>query len=143
VIGVGDVTLSGGGLYLYRASNVIIRNLTIVGSSEDNIGLHYSHHVWIDHCTLADATDGNLDMTQGSDHVTISWCKFHYHVTFHHNWWGAGCIERMPSVRFGRVHVFNNHYNTPGNNYAIRTRVGAEVRRRGSCSRRATTCPSS
>jgi pectate lyase len=33
----------------------------------------------------------------------------------------------MPSVRFGRVHVFNNYYNAPGNNYCIRTRINAEV----------------
>jgi pectate lyase len=24
-------------------------------------------------------------------------------VTFHHNWWADGVIERMPRVRFGDV----------------------------------------
>jgi pectate lyase len=151
VIGVGNVVLSGGGLYLYRSTNSIIRNLTISGSSEDNIGIHYSHHIWIDHCTLIDSTDGNIDITQSSDYLTISWCKFlytadsghnfvnliaandgengsQYHTTFHHNWWSTLCVERMPSVRFGRVHCFNNYYNAPGNNYCIRTRVEAECR---------------
>jgi pectate lyase len=151
VIGLGNVVLSGGGLYLYRSTNVIIRNLTISGSSEDNIGVHYSDHVWIDHCTLIDATDGQLDITQTSDYLTISWCKFlytvnsghdfvnliassdadngsQYHTTFHHNWWSTLCIERMPSVRFGRVHCFNNYYNAPGNNYCVRTRIEAECR---------------
>ncbi len=33
----------------------------------------------------------------------------------------------MPSVRFGRVHVFDNYFNAPGNNYCIRTRINAEV----------------
>jgi pectate lyase len=42
------------------------------------------------------------------------------HVTFHHNWWGQLVHERMPRVRFGRVHVYNNFYNSPGNNYCIR-----------------------
>jgi pectate lyase len=151
VIGVGNVVLSGGGLYLYRSTNTIIRNLTISGSSEDNIGIHYSHHIWIDHCTLIDATDGSIDITQSSDYLTISWCKFlytvdsghdfvnliaandgengsQYHTTFHHNWWSTLCAERMPSVRFGRVHCFNNYYNAPGNNYCVRTRIEAECR---------------
>jgi len=154
VIGVGNVVLSGGGLYLYRSTNTIIRNLTISGSSEDDIGIHYSHHLWIDHCTLIDATDGELDITQGSDYITVSWCRFaytanppaadhkfvsliassdsdnssQYHVTYHHDWWDVNCVERMPSVRFGRVHCFNNYYTAPGNNYCIRTRVEAELR---------------
>jgi pectate lyase len=34
----------------------------------------------------------------------------------------------MPSVRFGRVHVFNDYYNAPGNNYCVRTRKEAECR---------------
>ena len=33
----------------------------------------------------------------------------------------------MPSVRFGRVHVYNCYYNCTGNNYCIRTRIDAEV----------------
>jgi pectate lyase len=151
VIGVGDVVLSGGGLYLYRSGNVIIRNLTIDGSSEDGIGLHYSGNVWIDHCTVKNSSDGGIDITQSSDYITISWCKFiydadtghnfvnliassdsdngsQYHTTFHHNWWSTHCVERMPSVRFGRAHVFNNYYNAPGNNYCVRTRIEAELR---------------
>jgi pectate lyase len=154
VIGFDGVVLSGGGLYLYRSTNTIIRNLTIRSSTEDNIGVHFSDHVWIDHCTFYDATDGQLDITQSSDYLTISWCKFfytdnppagdhrfvsliassdadngsQYHVTYHHNWWSTNCIERMPSVRFGRVHVFNDYYSAPGNNYCVRTRIEAECR---------------
>ena len=154
VIGLGNVVLSGGGLYLYRSTNVIIRNLTITSSTEDDIGIHYSDHIWIDHCTLVDATDGELDITQSSDYITVSWCKFYYtdnppapdhklvsliassdadngtqyHITYHHNWWSVNCVERMPLVRFGRVHAFNNYYHAPGNNYCIRTRIQAECR---------------
>ncbi len=142
VIGVGKVTLSGGGLYLYRSSNVIISNLTISGSTEDDIGIHYSTHIWIDHCTLVDAPDGEIDITQSSDYLTISWCKFYYtkdlghnfvnliassdsdsgsqyHITFHHNWWSTLCMERMPRVRFGRVHSYNNYRSAAGNNYCV------------------------
>lgn len=152
IIGLGtNATLVGGGLYLYKFRNVIIRNLTIVGSTEDDIGIHYSTNIWIDHCTLVDASDGSIDITQTSDYITISWCKFYYtvnnghdfvnliassdsdngsqyHITFHHNWWSTNCVERMPSDRFGQVHCYNNYYNAPGNNYCIRTRIQAEVR---------------
>jgi pectate lyase len=154
LIGVGNVVLSGGGLYLYRATNVIIRNLAIARSTEDDLGLHYSDHVWIDHCTFIDAQDGELDITQSSDYITVSWCKFlytvslpapkhrfvsliaasdsdggsQYHLTYHHNWWSSNCVERMPSVRFGRLHAYNNYYSAPGNNYCVRTRKAAECR---------------
>jgi pectate lyase len=40
-------------------------------------------------------------------------------VTFHHNWWAEGVIERMPRVRFGDVHVFNNYYSSMGNSYCV------------------------
>ena len=111
-------------------------------------------NVWVDHCTFYDCTDGSVDVTKGADYVTVSWCKFYYapvpagvvthefvnllgssdsddganyHVTFHHNWYGEYCRERMPSVRFGRTHVFNNYYDCVGNNYCVRTRINAEV----------------
>lgn len=149
VIGLGtNATLVGGGLYLYRSTNVILRNLTIRDSSEDDIGIHYSAHVWIDHCTIVNATDGGIDITQQSEDITISWCHFYYEsnqghdfvnliaasdsdsgnyrVTFHHNWWATNCVERMPSVRFGRVHCYNNYYNAPGNDYCVRTRIDAQ-----------------
>ena len=149
LIGSNNVVLSGGGLYMHTATNIIIRNLTIVGSSEDNIGLHFSKHVWIDHCTIVDASDGGIDITQQSDNITVSWCHIYYtsptlehrlasliaandsdtgnyRITYHHNWWGTNVQERMPSNRFGRVHAFNNYYNAPGNNYCIRTRINAE-----------------
>ncbi|HVM59824.1 MAG TPA: immunoglobulin domain-containing protein [Verrucomicrobiae bacterium] len=155
VIGVGNVVLSGGGLYIYRMHNIIVRNLTISGSSDDGIGIHYSDHVWIDHCTLIDSSDGQIDITQSSDYITLSWCKFYYtydhghdlcnliassdsdngsqyHTTFHHNWWGQLVVERMPSVRFGHVHCFDNFYDASingvvTNNYCVRTRIDAQL----------------
>lgn len=154
IIGLGtNATLQGGGLYLYKSTNVIIRNLTIDGSSDDNMGMLYSSNVWIDHCTFKNAKDGNMDINRASDNITISWCKFLYefeqphalasligssdaevissnklHVTFHHNWFGQNIKERMPSIRWGTVHLFNNYYHAPGNNYCIRTRLNAQSR---------------
>ncbi len=48
-------------------------------------------------------------------------------VTLHHNYFGDFVRERMPRVRYGDVHVFNNYVNTPGDNYAIRSALAAEV----------------
>ena len=124
------------------------------GVTIDNSSHGTGRNVWVDHCTFYDSTDGSVDVTKGADYVTVSWCKFHYapvapgvvnhefvnllgssdsdnaanyHVTFHHNWYSDYCRERMPSVRFGRVHVFNNYYDCVGNNYCVRTRINAEV----------------
>jgi pectate lyase len=48
-------------------------------------------------------------------------------VTFHHNWWAERIIERMPRVRFGQVHVFNNYYSSAGNNYCVRAGSNAHL----------------
>lgn len=135
----------------FNSTNANADGITIDYSSSHGTG----RNVWVDHCTFYDCTDGSVDVTKGADYVTVSWCKFYYapvprgtvnhefvnliassdtdnpnglyHVTFHHNWYGEYCRERMPSVRFGRVHVFNNYYDCFDNNYCVRTRIDSEV----------------
>ncbi len=93
---------------------------------------------------LTNCSDGALDIVRASDNVTVSWCRFGYtgqtahnfanligngddvttdrgklHVTMHHNWYDAGCLERMPRVRFGQVHCYNNYYAASGANYCV------------------------
>ena len=70
--------------------NVIFRNLKVVGyNCSDSItecksGLDAitvvtsAHHIWFDHDDISDGSDGNLDITNGSDFVTVSWTKFWY-----------------------------------------------------------------
>ncbi len=73
--------------------------------------------------------DGQLDITGGSDLVTASWNRFTGHdktmligstnnpsqdlgklrVTVHHNHF-ENTLQRLPRVRFGQVHVYNNYY---------------------------------
>lgn len=152
IIGLGSNATIIGGLKISGYNNLIVQNLTIRGSSNDGITLQEMQNAWIDHCTIQDSADGSIDIVHATEWVTVSWCKFVYtsnsghnfvnlighsdsntedmgtlHVTFHHNWWSTLCVERMPSVRYGRVHVFNNYFNAPGNNYCIRTRLYAEV----------------
>jgi pectate lyase len=87
-----------GHLGISGSSNVIIRNLKIVGYGVGNCALDpdydstvgcssgndavtvndSANHIWVDHCDISDGTDGNLDITQGADFVTVSWTKFHY-----------------------------------------------------------------
>jgi pectate lyase len=122
----------------------------------DAMQVYFAHHVWIDHCEIWDGPDANLDAVHASNWVTISWTKFRYtsaapdpshkfsnlighsdnnasedrhrlKVTLHHNWWADGVTERMPRVRFGEVHVFNNYYSSAGNNYCIRAGIEAHI----------------
>ncbi|HEX2873948.1 MAG TPA: hypothetical protein VHP33_21985 [Polyangiaceae bacterium] len=79
----GHIGISG-------SSNVIIRNLKLVGNNCSDSPQDCSggadamtlgsgaHNVWIDHLDISDGSDGNLDITQGSDFVTVSWTKFSY-----------------------------------------------------------------
>jgi pectate lyase len=115
-------------------------------SAFDNITVKGSTHIWIDHNTFSDGSqpddrshtyfgrkyqmhDGNLDITNASDLVTVSYNYFHDHdkttlvggsdsftgdtgkerITFHHNYYqNAG--QRAPRVRYGQVHIYNNFY---------------------------------
>lgn len=130
-------------------SNLIIRNIQFEGpgpfdcSGDDLVWFNNSTtHTWVDHCTFIDGMDGNFDISNGSDFITVSWCKFYYteraydhmntnlvgnddkkestdggklNVTFAYNHWGTLCRQRMPMVRFGKIHLLNNYYTCTGN----------------------------
>ncbi|SHK62567.1 polysaccharide lyase family 1 protein [Fibrobacter sp. UWB12] len=152
---------SGSAMKLSGSKNVIIRNLKFKGvgahddDDEDCLQVnHESKNVWIDHVDVYDGHDGNLDITNASDFVTISWTKFsytsassghqfsnlignsktktsdrgHLNVTIHHTWWADGVVERMPRVRFGKVHVANNLFDSKNASYCVRAAVEADIR---------------
>ncbi len=148
-----------GSLDLSGSSNVIVRNLKVVGpngsSSTDSVHVQGGdHHLWFDHMDISDGDDGNLDITHGCDFITVSWTKFHYSgrrahqfcnlighddnngaedtghldVTFHHVWWADNVDQRMPRVRFGKVHVFNSLYTASGDTACIEVGVSCNIR---------------
>jgi pectate lyase len=148
IVGLGTSgRLTGGGLNVSKVSNVIIQNLTITGSGDDNINVEYSTRVFIDHNNLSDANDGNLDIKRASDNITVSWNRFHnqdknallghsdsnsgedngkLRVTYHHNYFD-GVNQRNPRVRFGNpVHVYNNYYRNIGS-YGVASTENAGV----------------
>ncbi len=147
IIGVGTTArITGGGLYFRGKTNVIIKNITCTGVSEDCIGLDGSTNVLIANNDFSDAGDGLLDIYRGSNDVTVCWNRFGNHdltslvghddahvsdrgklrVTYHHNWFD-GVDQRMPRVRYGEVHVFNNYYKGNDSLYALGVGVEAKI----------------
>lgn len=163
--GIGDKTIEGvdeksgwnGNIQFKGCHNFIVRKLSISAPSNgDGMTIQdRSNHFWIDHCTFGNCSDGQLDITHGSDYITISWCKFAYtsdqkthrfctlighddanaaedggklHVTMHHNWYDSLADQRMPRVRFGQIHIYNNYYHSVGNSYCIGVNIEAQAR---------------
>ena len=173
-VGTGDKTILGapgatveGTLTISGVSNVIVRNIFVhittpcIGTSgagtceegPDGVHVSGSTSVWLDHLSVLDANDGNMDITKASDLITITWCKFHYtrtgsnhqfsnliggadsvpadsgklNCTFHHCWWADGVRERMPRVRYGKVHVYNNLFTSAVASYCIRVGYLADI----------------
>ncbi|KAJ0807557.1 putative pectate lyase [Helianthus annuus] len=100
------------------------------GSDGDAVEIFASWYVWIDHCYLARAYDGLIDVIHASNFVTISNNFFSQHdkvmlfghndnnmedkimkVTVVYNHFGPGLVQRMPRVRLGYAHVANNRYD--------------------------------
>ena len=139
---------SSGIFSIKSCSNLIIRNIDFAGPGSIDVGgsdlvsiSSSAHHIWVDHCQFTDGMDGNFDITNKADFVTVSWCVFKYtkrsydhqntnliggsdsassqgennlNVTFVNNMWGELCNARMPMARFGTIHLINNYYNCAG-----------------------------
>ncbi|SOD85091.1 polysaccharide lyase family 1 protein [Streptomyces sp. Ag109_G2-15] len=135
-------------------------------SAYDAVTLRAASHVWADHNTFTDAPhldsanpkyygreyqihDGALDITKGSDLVTVERNRFvdhdktmligssdtdstgKLHVSIHHNVW-KGIVQRAPLARIGQIHVYNNVYDTTTLDgyaplYSINSRAKAQV----------------
>lgn len=136
---------NAGLLSFNSCSNLIIRNLEFVGpgaldlGGTDNVTLMGCDHVWVDHCLFTDGLDGNLDIVNWSNFITVSDCRFNYTGnSYNHmlssltggdqnateesniSWirchWGPGCSGRMPYTNNGTTHLLNCYWdgNTGG-----------------------------
>jgi Pectate lyase len=161
-------TKDGSGIInIKRCNNIIVRNLIFEGPGAydtdgwDNAILDDCRNVWIDHCEFRDGVDGNFDIKNKSDYVTVSYTKFHYlkapkpggsggtddhrfsnligssdgatadagklNVTFVRCWWAPGCRERMPRVRYGKIHILNSYFNSSVSNKCIAAGIQANI----------------
>src|SRR5690242_8354887 len=132
--------------------NMKIAKVEASHGNGDAIHIESSTHLWIDHNDLSSDTshgtdfyDGLLDITHAADLITVSWNYLHDHikcslighsdnngpedtghlrVTYHHNYFN-NCDQRMPSLRFGTGHVYNNYFvnGTTG----VHSRMGAQM----------------
>lgn len=48
-------------------------------------------------------------------------------ITFARCWWAPGCVARMPRVRFGKVHVVNNLFNSPSSTSGVQAGFEANL----------------
>ena len=47
-------------------------------------------------------------------------------TTFAFNWWGTGCLQRMPMARVGKIHMLNNYYSSTTASNCINPRKNSE-----------------
>ncbi|MBO6938122.1 MAG: polysaccharide lyase family 1 protein [Deltaproteobacteria bacterium] len=123
-----DITITGGGLFIQNgAGNVILNNLKLRDAPNDLIRFYNGgEHMWVHHCDLSNGGDGAFDATEGVTGVTVSYTHIFDHDkamlvgagsddgdgasmrwTGHHNWYD-NVVQRLPFIRFGRAHSFNN-----------------------------------
>jgi pectate lyase len=157
---------TGGSITLTGVNHVVLRNLVVdmpnADASSDNVdAIHIegSQQIWVDHCDLSSSGpngtpsyDGLIDISDGSDFVTVSWTHYHDHgdtgligrsdssaaaaqdaskdhVTYDHDWFSN--VLTGPRVRFGIVHVLNTFFDGVAH-YGIASIDGANVRVEGS-----------
>lgn len=156
ILGVGTIgELEGIGIKIFRASNIIVRNLKIhhvrIGE-KDCISIEGpADHIWIDHCELyneyqgvsKDYYDGLLDIKADADYITVSWNymynswksslsgssetdTFNRKVTYHNNYF-RNLNSRVPLFRGGSGHIFNNYYKDIAET-AINSRIEACIK---------------
>lgn len=132
------------GLFVFNwCSNIILSNLDFVGPGSIDVGgadlltLNACDHVWVDDCRFIDGMDGNLDIINNSDFVTVSDTYFGYtDMSYNHplsslnsgaeitdgspqknniSWirchWGKGCTGRMPFTVYGIHHILNCYWD--------------------------------
>lgn len=154
IVGVGtNGEFDGIGIKVWRADNVIIRNLTIHevrAGDKDAISIEGpSNNIWVDHNELyadlnvdKDYYDGLFDVKKNAHNITFSWNYVHdswkamlmgssdsdngdRNITFHHNHF-QNLNSRVPAFRYGEGHLYNNYFEGIIDT-GINARMGAEL----------------
>ncbi|SDM31464.1 pectate lyase [Catalinimonas alkaloidigena] len=149
-----DARLQNVRLKVGGARNVVFKKMKFsLVKRYDAMELNAAQNILIDSCEYfsdresdhdKDYYDGLLDIKNGARFITVSHTAFHDHhkailissgddsygdttirVTFHHNYF-YNISSRLPLLRFGRAHIYNNYYRN--NDGAINPRLGACVR---------------
>lgn len=145
-----EIVVRDHGLVLDGSSNVVIENLTFLGSNlgEENDAVlltNNAERVWVDHCTFSNYGDGLVDITFGATDISVSWCHFFDHdmvmligndaeassdsdirVTVYANYF-HDIGSYTPRLRFGRVHLFNNLF-VAWENSAVAATMEGQIR---------------
>ncbi|WP_431729311.1 pectate lyase family protein [Verrucosispora sp. TAA-831] len=134
--------------------NVTVRNVKKSGSPTSNggdaIGMESGvRNVWVDHVTLeasggeSEGFDGLFDMKNDTQYVTLSYSilrnsgrggligssesdRSNGFVTFHNNLY-ENIDSRVPLLRGGQAHIYNNHYLRI-NESGINSRAGGQAK---------------
>jgi pectate lyase len=150
----GEATLIGNLEVGSGVSNVIIRGLNITNPAGNGLTISGASNVYVNHLSFYDCSDTLLAITNGADNVTVSWSEFYYttaaegnkatlvgatagetkplSVTFDHNWWSDNAASQMPDSTYGRVHMYNNLFQTTagtdmGNSTATLVHANAQL----------------
>ncbi|XP_027905068.1 probable pectate lyase P59 [Vigna unguiculata] len=122
---VHDIKQAKGGLIRDSVTHYGVRGI----SDGDGISVFGSTHIWIDHVSMHNCSDGLIDVIAASTAVSITNCHFVRHndvllfgatdsfsgdkvmqVTLAFNHFGKGLVQRMPRCRWGFFHIVNNDY---------------------------------
>ena len=127
------ITIQGRGIDIRNSHDIIVTDMRIRNAGNDGISVRYgSYNVVIDHCSVTDSVDGNIDITEGAHDITVSWTILGHtrpdwyalttrgmllnnesqpaatNVSLHHNFW-INNYQRSPEVSTGGlVDIRNN-----------------------------------
>jgi len=134
-----------------EGSNIILRNISFKENGVHNdaggdcLTTAGVYHMWVDHCDFMNGMDGNFDICQGADSISVTWCRFRYsddadpdrrsnligsnnddiptdgryNVSFAFCWWDEGCKSRMTRCRNSELHFLNCYWNSSVSSYYI------------------------
>jgi pectate lyase len=134
------ITLAGGTLLFVStapdtAHDIVLRNIRIT-DGYDNLAIgHGARNIVIDHCSFRRAGDGNIDIYDRAENITVQWCILGANqknslirdrcrnISLHHNLYANG-VERNPQIQDDCmvVDMVNNVIFNWGGNYGTRFR---------------------